>query len=58
MNLFEKRINEYSQSYSQFCEAVKAYYEMTEDEISTDLKHGYHHVDVCNAIAEKLVQSL
>lgn len=57
MNLFEKRINEYSQSYSQFCEAVKAYYEMTEEErkISTDVKHEiYHHVDVCNAIAEKI----
>ena len=57
MNLFEKRINEYSQSYSQFCEAVKAYYKMTEEQrkISTDLKHEiYHHVDVCNAIAEKI----
>ena len=65
MNLFEKRINEYSQSYSQFCETVKAYYKMTEEQkkISTDeekrriydAKHKiYHHVGVCNAIAEKI----
>ena len=33
MNLFEKRINEYSQSYSQFCETVKAYYKMTEERL-------------------------
>ena len=65
MNLFEKRINEYSQSYSQFCETVKAYYSMEErrkkkptDEERRRIKDAehkiYHHAGVCNAIAEKI----
>ena len=70
MNLFEKRINEYSQSWSQFCQDVKEYYRMYEafqkvvegadrrDEKRAEFyrlqKKIYDHVMLCNAIAEKI----
>ena len=57
MNLFEKESMNIHKATHSSVEAVKAYYKMTEEQrkISTDLKHEiYHHVDVCNAIAEKI----
>ena len=57
MNLFEKESMNIHKATHSSVKPWKAYYEMTEEQrkISTDLKHEiYHHVDVCNAIAEKL----
>ena len=70
MNLFEKRINEYSQSWAQFCQDVKQYYKLYQGfqevvegadrrqekraEFNELQKKIYDHVMRCNAIAEKI----
>mgnify|MGYP003125678771 CR=1 FL=1 len=70
MNQFEKNINDYSQSWSQFCQCVKEYYKLYQsrqqvvegEDIDQEKraefyrlqKKIYDHVTLCNSIAEKI----